>query len=80
MNPTRSIRRSATSRWHWVLVIAMNVAVLVELCVAMYLATSSAEDFTATFMKAFFGMLIPTLAIGILGKRRLRSVPGSASG
>ena len=62
------------SRGHWVLVIAMNVAVLAELCVAMYLAASSPEDFTATFMKAFFGMLIPTLVIGILGKRRLRSV------
>lgn len=65
---------TAKTRWHWVLVIAMNVAVLTELCVAMYLASSSAEDFTATFLKAFFGMLIPTLVIGILGKRRLRSV------
>ena len=65
---------TAHSRGHWVLVIAVNVAVLVELCVAMYLAASSPDDFTATFMKAFFGMLIPTLVISILGKRRLRSV------
>ncbi len=57
---------------HWLLVIVMNVLVLTELCVAMYLAVSSGEDFTATFMKAFFGMLIPTLVIGGLAKRRLR--------
>jgi hypothetical protein len=61
----------------WLFVIGMNLLVLTELCVAMYLATSSAEDFTAIFMKAFFGMLIPTLAIGVLAKRRLR--PASAA-
>ena len=58
----------------WLFVIGMNLLVLAELCVAMYLAASSPDDFTATFMEAFFGMLIPTLAISILGKRRLRSV------
>jgi hypothetical protein len=56
----------------WLLVIVMDVLVLGELCVAMYLAVASAEDFTATFIKAFFGMLIPTLVIGALAKRRLR--------
>jgi len=55
----------------WLLVIVMDVLVLGELCVAMYLAVASAEDFTATFIKAFFGMLIPTLVIGALAKRRL---------
>ena len=57
----------------WLFVIGMNLLVLAELCVAMYLATSSVEDFTATFIKAFFGMFIPTLLIGVLAKRRLRS-------
>lgn len=57
---------------HWLLVIVVNALVLIELCVAMYLAVSSPEDFTATFMKAFFGMLIPTMALGALAKRRLR--------
>jgi hypothetical protein len=59
----------------WLLVIVMNVLVLAELCVAMYLAASSHEDFTATFLTAFFGMLIPTLVIGVLAKRRLRRAP-----
>jgi hypothetical protein len=57
---------------HWLLVIVVNALVLTELCVAMYLAVSSPEDFTATFMKAFFGMLIPTMGLGALAKRRLR--------
>ena len=75
MDPIQETETAKTPQ-HWVLVIAMNVAVLVELCVAMYLAAASpAEDFTATFLKAFFGMLIPTLVIGVIGKRRL----GSAS-
>jgi hypothetical protein len=79
MNPANG-SEMVNSRWHWVLVIAMNVAVLAELCIAMYLASSGTEDFTATFIKAFFGMLIPTLVIGILGKRRLRSVSVQVGG
>jgi hypothetical protein len=73
MDPVAAVKVENSPR-HWILVIAMNVAVLAELCVAMYLAAPGpAEEFTATFMKAFFGMLIPTLVIGVIGKRRLRS-------
>ena len=71
MDPINEVDVAKTPR-HWLLVIVMDVLVLTELCVAMYLAASSPEDFTATFMKAFFGMLIPTLVIGALAKRRLR--------
>jgi len=62
----------------WLFVIGMNLLVLAELCGAMYLAAGSPEDFTATFIKAFFGMLIPTLVIGVLAKRRLRPAPVKA--
>jgi hypothetical protein len=62
----------------WILVIVMNFAVLTELCVAMYLAANDPNDFTATFMKAFFGMLIPTLVIGRVAKRRLRPAEAAA--
>ncbi len=68
----------ASNPRHWILVIAMNVLVLSELCLSMYLAVSSTEDFTATFIKVFFGMLIPTLVIGALAKRRLRPQPAKA--
>lgn len=56
----------------WLQVIVMNLAVLTELCVSMYLAAARPDDFTATFIKCFFGMLIPTLVIGAIVKRRLR--------
>ena len=71
MDPINEVDVAKNPR-HWLLVIVMDVLVLTELCVAMYVAASSPEDFTATFMKAFFGMLIPTLVIGALAKRRLR--------
>jgi hypothetical protein len=64
----------AKSPWQWILVIVMNIAVLTELCIAMYLASNDPEDFTAAFMKAFFGMLVPTLVIGFFAKRRLQPV------
>jgi len=62
----------AKSRWHWILVIGMNLALLTELCVAMSLAANDPEDFTAAFMKAFFSMLAPTLVVGFFAKRRLK--------
>lgn len=77
MNPTNEVDAANHPR-HWMLAIVMNVLVLAELCLSMYLAASTAEDFTATFIKAFFGMLIPTLVIGALAKRRLRPQPAKA--
>lgn len=73
MDPVTEVDVASSSR-HWLLVIVMNVLVLAELCVAMYLAASSPEDFTATFLKAFFGLLMPTLIAGVLVKRRLRAM------
>ena len=71
MDPVNEVDVAQSPR-QWLFVIVMDVLVLSELCVAMYLAVASAEDFTATFIKAFFGMLIPTLVVGALAKRRLR--------
>jgi hypothetical protein len=65
----------ARSPGQWLLVIVMNLAVLTELCVAMYMAAAHPDDFTATFVKCFFGMLIPTLVVGVIAKRRLRPTP-----
>jgi hypothetical protein len=77
MDPVTEVE-TARSTKHWLLVIAMNVAVLAELCTAMYLAASGPGDFTAVFLKSFFGMLIPTLVIGALAKRRLRAAAARA--
>jgi hypothetical protein len=49
----------------------MNLLVLTELCVSMYMAAADPDDFTATFIRCFFGMLIPTLVVSFFVKRRL---------
>ncbi len=51
----------------------IDLGILAELCIAMAAASSAVpEAFTATFMKTFFAMFLPTLAIGIAGVRKLR--------
>jgi hypothetical protein len=51
----------------------IDLGILAELCIAMAAASSvEPEVFTATFMKTFFAMFLPTLAIGIAGFRKLR--------
>lgn len=57
----------------------VDLAILAELCIAMARASSvQPELFTATFMKTFFLMFLPTLALGIFGFRRLRHHPANA--
>jgi len=61
---------------HWLLVIGVNLLILGELCAAMYFASMNPDNFTATFMKTFFGLSIPTLIVVFLLKRRLRVSKG----
>ena len=77
MDPVTEVEVSRSPA-EWLQVIVMNLAVLTELCVSMYLATARPDDFTATFIKCFFGMLAPTLFIGAIVKRRLRPTPTKA--
>jgi hypothetical protein len=60
---------------NWLLVIVVDVLILVELAAAMYVASVHPDEFELMFMKSFFGMLIPTLAICFLVKRMLRRAP-----
>jgi hypothetical protein len=54
-------------------IIAVDLGIVIELCVAMACATSvPPEAFTPTFMKTFFAMFLPTLLLGFGGFRRLR--------
>jgi hypothetical protein len=55
----------------WLVVIVIDVLVLAELAGAMYVAAGHPDDFTLTFMKTFFAMLIPTLFLGFLAKRMM---------
>jgi hypothetical protein len=74
MDPVEQVDVTSSPR-QWLLAVVMNVLVLAELCVAMYFAAATPEEFTATFVKVFFGLLLPTLAAGYLMKRRLRAAP-----
>jgi hypothetical protein len=78
MDPIHTVDMPNSPR-QWLLVIILNLAVLTELFVAMYVAAAADDDFTAAFIKCFFGMLIPTLVLGFMVKRRLlRPAPGEA--
>jgi hypothetical protein len=78
MDPINAVDVAKSSR-QWLLVIVMNLLVLAELCVSMYMAAADPDDFTATFIQCFFGMLIPTLVVGFFIKRRLlRPAPAKA--
>jgi uncharacterized ion transporter superfamily protein YfcC len=61
----------------WMVVIILDVLVLAELVIGVYVAGLHPDDFTLAFIKSFFGMLIPTLIIGICVKRFLRQAPQS---
>jgi hypothetical protein len=61
-----------------VFILGVDVAIIAELCVAMAAASNAPDTFTPTFMKMFFSLFLPTLAIGILGFRKLRDSAGNA--
>ncbi|MFZ5426059.1 MAG: hypothetical protein ACOZEN_03730 [Thermodesulfobacteriota bacterium] len=52
--------------------IAVDVAILVELCIGMRAAALDPDNFTPAFCKAFFSLFLPTLAAGIVIIRMLR--------
>ncbi|MCU0559691.1 MAG: hypothetical protein MUD16_05795 [Desulfobacterales bacterium] len=78
MDPVEQVEVTSNPR-HWLLAVVMNLLVLAELCVAMYLAAAAPDEFTAVFVKAFFGMLIPTLIAGRFLRRRLQAAPVQAA-
>ena len=59
-------------------ILALDLAIITELCVAMAVASSHMDTFTPTFMKFFFAMFLPTLLAGFIGHRRLRNTTESA--
>ncbi len=55
-----------------ILVILLDIALLVELCVGMNAATQSQDAFTPVFVKTFFSLLLPTLVVAFVANRLLR--------
>jgi flagellar biosynthesis protein FliQ len=56
-----------------VAVAILDIAVIVELCVSMYLATHDPDNLTPVFLKSFLTMVIPTLLLGRVVIKRLGS-------
>lgn len=54
------------------LVVLIDLAVLAELCWAMRAAAADMDNFTAVFLKTFFGLALPTLVAGLAANRLLR--------
>ena len=59
-------------------ILAIDFAIIAELCIAMSAATANMDAFTPTFMRIFFIMFLPTLVAGFIGHRRLRNATESA--
>ena len=75
MENSEEVKEPEVNTRNWLLVIVVDVLILVELAVAMYVASVHPDEFELMFMKSFFGMLIPTLVLSFLAKRMLRRVP-----
>jgi hypothetical protein len=75
MNNSEEVKAPEMNTRNWLLVMVVDVLILVELAVAMYMASVHPDEFELMFMKSFFGMLVPTLAACFLAKRMLRRAP-----
>jgi hypothetical protein len=54
-------------------VITIDVLLIIELCIAMYHANLSPDNFTPTFIKVFFSLFLPTIGTGIIILRKFKS-------
>ena len=53
---------------HKLLVVGVNCLVLAALFIAMYRASLVPDEFTPTFFKTLFSLLLPTAILGLAGK------------
>ena len=56
-----------------IVVVIIDLLLVIEVFVAMYHASKVPDTFTSTFVKFFFAMLLPTLAVGYLTNRFMRA-------
>ena len=59
-------------------ILAVDLVILIELCIAMAVSNGNPDTFTPTFMKTFFSMFGPTLVAAFLGHRALRNAAHAA--
>jgi len=60
-------------------VIAVDVAILAELCVGMHSASLDPDNITIAFCRTFFTLLVPTLVAGFVLSRLLRDKTSPAT-
>ena len=53
-------------------IMLLDLAILAELCIAMRQAAMTPDALTPVFVKTFFIMLLPTLAVGFAVSRWMR--------
>jgi len=54
-------------------IVIMDLLLLIELCIGMFLATRQPDAFTLVFVRSFLMMCIPTLILAKVFVSRLRS-------
>lgn len=60
--------------WQKLAVAVLDVAIVTEVCIGIYLGSRDPENLTPVFLKSFFVMAIPTLMVGTIVIRRLRAL------
>jgi len=58
-------------------VVALNLLILTELSVSLYLAGQDQANLTSVFLKSFFAMIIPTFIVAKVVIKRLGDSLGS---
>jgi hypothetical protein len=53
-------------------IVTVNVLVLAELVLALYMAAQNPEEFQPVFLKVFFSLLVPTLILASIAKRLMK--------
>lgn len=53
-----------------ILVVFLDILILSELTLAMYLSAQSPEDFTGTFLRIFIPLAAATFILGMIGIRK----------
>ncbi len=72
--PAAAVDRAGTNwRRRVAALITFDLAMLIELAIAMYRANEHSSDFTGVFLRTFFGLLIPTLLLWRYALRKILS-------
>lgn len=69
---TTEMTTTNSNPWRVFFIIGVDLIILAELCIAMRQAAMNPDALTPVFVKTFFAMLLPTLALCFVAKRWMR--------